>query len=52
MVLFRDAVEPTEDKACLEMVHPQEEDLEGDIHFWLWAEPSPSTSGRLLPTMM
>lgn len=52
MVLVRDAVEPTEDKACLEMVHLQEEDLEGDIHFWLWAESSASTSDRGLPTTM
>lgn len=32
MVLFRDATEPTEDKACLETVGLQEAGLEGGIH--------------------
>lgn len=33
MVLFRDVIEPTEDKACPEMMGLQEAGLEGDIHF-------------------
>lgn len=52
MVFFRDAIESAEDKVCLEMVSLQVAGLEGDIHFWLWAESSASTSGRVLPTTM
>ncbi|KAL6088662.1 hypothetical protein STEG23_010196 [Scotinomys teguina] len=46
MIFLKDAIEPAEDKACLEMVGLQAAGLEGDFLFWLWAEPSVSTSGQ------
>lgn len=37
LVLFKGAVDPIEDRACLQTVTLQEAGLKSDSHFWLWA---------------